>query len=234
MKKILLIFVVFLAGQFTFAQKYVFVDSEYILKNIPAYEAANEQLNQLSATWQKEIEKNGYENLYDPRFWYLGRIPFNETGFKHLASLLVQTYQAFLKKSKKVLLLDLDNTLWGGVLGEDGLEGIVLSEDGVGKAYRDFQQMLKDLRNKGVLLAAVSKNNVEDVKEVWKNHPMMVLRENDFVAYKINWTDKVENIRSLAGELNLGLDSFVFIDDNPVERERVKQVLPEVQRLETV
>ncbi len=185
--------------------------------------------NCVLVNWHKEVERQGYETLHDPRFWYLGRIPLNETGFKRLAGLLEQARRAFLRRSKKVIALDLDNTLWGGVLGEDGVSGIKLSEDGVGKAYRDFQKMLKDTKNKGILLTIVSKNNLDDVEEVWKSHPMMVLKKDDFVAYRINWVDKAENIRDLAVELNLGLDSFVFIDDNPVERERVRQELPEVE-----
>jgi FkbH-like protein len=124
--------------------------------------------------------------------------------------------------------LDLDNTLWGGIIGEDGIEGIKLSEDGIGKVYRDFQFLIKGLKDIGIPLGIVSKNNINDAKEVFEKHPMMVLKFEDFIIKKINWNNKVDNIKEIAKELNLGVDSFVFIDDNPVERDIVRQYLPEV------
>ena len=101
----------------------------------------------------------------------------------------------------------------GGIIGEDGLEGIKLGEDGIGRAYHDFQRLIKSLKQKGTLLAICSKNNLADVNEVFENHKFMELKTHDFVALKINWKSKVENIKELSTNLNLGLDSFVFIDD---------------------
>ena len=129
---------------------------------------------------------------------------------------------------KKCLVLDLDNTLWGGVLGEDGVDGIRLGGDYPGKAYTVWQQALLQLQRGGIILAVCSKNNETDVQEAWEKNPNMVLRREHFSALRINWQDKATNLRELAAELNIGLDSMVFIDDNPAERELIKQQLPQV------
>lgn len=131
-------------------------------------------------------------------------------------------------KRKKCMVLDLDNTLWGGVLGEDGVDGIKLGGDYPGKAYSYWQQSLLQLSRQGVILAVCSKNNEADVMEAWEKNPHMILRGEHFSARRINWQDKASNLRELADELNIGLDSMVFIDDNPTERELVRQMLPEV------
>lgn len=132
-------------------------------------------------------------------------------------------------KRKKCLVLDLDNTLWGGVLGEEGVEGIKIGGDYPGKAFAYWQQALMNLKNTGVMLAVCSKNNEQDVFEVWGKNPYLILRKDDFVAWRINWQDKARNIQELAAELNIGLDSMVFLDDNPTERELIKQLLPMVE-----
>lgn len=129
---------------------------------------------------------------------------------------------------KKCLVLDLDNTLWGGVLGEDGIDGIKLGGDYPGKAYTYWQRALVQLAANGVILAVCSKNNETDVLELWEKNPHMVLRREHFSALRINWQDKATNLRELADELNIGLDSMVFVDDNPAERELIKQMLPQV------
>lgn len=131
-------------------------------------------------------------------------------------------------KRKKCLVLDLDNTLWGGVLGEDGVSGIKIGGDYPGKAFLYFQEGIKTLASKGVILAACSKNNEADVLAAWRDNPFLVLRDMDFAARQINWDNKADNIRLLAKTLNIGTDSMVFVDDNPTERELVRQQLPEV------
>lgn len=131
-------------------------------------------------------------------------------------------------RRKKCLVLDLDNTLWGGVLGEDGVAGIALGGDYPGKAYSYWQSSLLQLSRTGVILAVCSKNNEADVQEAWDNHPAMVLKREHFSALRINWQDKATNLNDLARELNIGLDSMVFLDDNPAERELVRQLLPQV------
>ena len=174
-------------------------------------------------------KKVGYENYFVENFWYYARVKYSLKTFEEFFKEIENIYKAFKGKIKKVLILDLDNTLWRGVIGEDGLSGIKLSEDGIGKVYRDFQKNIKKLKNYGVLLCIVSKNNIEDVKEVFEKHPLMVLKWEDFIIKKINWKPKHENIKEIAKELNLGLDSFVFIDDNPFERNIIKKFLPEVE-----
>lgn len=174
------------------------------------------------------VSAYGFNSIFDEKFWYLGRIKYTNLGFLQIAKHLKSLIDAINGKTKKVLVLDLDNTLWGGVIGEDGMQGILLSEDGIGKVYRDFQKLIKQLKAIGILLAICSKNNEGDVTGVLDLHKMMILSSDDFVAKKINWNNKVDNIKSIAKDLELGLDSFVFIDDNPVERDLVKQSIPEV------
>lgn len=130
---------------------------------------------------------------------------------------------------KKCLVLDLDNTLWDGVLGEDGIDGIRIGGEYPGKAFLYFQEALIELSKQGVILAVCSKNNEADVLEAWAKNPFIKLNRNYISAYRINWQNKADNLKELAQELNIGLDSFVFIDDNPTERELVKQLLPMVE-----
>src|SRR6266852_1747832 len=131
--------------------------------------------------------------------------------------------------SKKCLVLDLDNTLWGGVVGDDGLDGIVLGEgSAVGEAHLALQRYAKQLKERGVILTVCSKNDPGIAEAVFREHPEMVLRWSDIAAFVANWDDKVENLKIIANRLNIGIDSLVFVDDNPVERARVRQSLPTV------
>lgn len=184
--------------------------------------------NFLVIDWQAIVKNHGYSRLHDDKFWYLGRIKLNNKAFSLLAESYRDQLRAYHGEIKKVLVLDLDNTLWGGVIGEDGPSAIKLSEDGKGKIFRDFQKIIKLLKQIGIILCINSKNNEEDVKPIFKNHPMMILKLDDFIIKKINWNDKTSNMQEIANELNLGLESFVFIDDNPTEREYVKKSLPAV------
>ncbi len=136
---------------------------------------------------------------------------------------------AGLTNMKKCIVLDLDNTLWGGVIGEDGMDGLALSLSGPGAPFAAFQQALRDLHDKGVILAINSRNNPDDAFNVIRNHPCMVIQEKHFAAMRINWDDKVHNLREIAKELNIGLDSMVFIDDDRFNRESVRALLPEVE-----
>jgi len=168
------------------------------------------------------------KDIIDNRYYLTAQMPYNPQ--------LIRPFQAWWKRKKeeiamqrkKCLVLDLDNTLWGGVIGEDGVEGIALSGSYPGKAFHLWQEGLKELQKSGVMLAICSKNNMTDVDEVWAKREDMVLRKEDFVAMRINWQDKATNIRELAQELNIGLDAMVFVDDNPTERELIKQQLPMV------
>jgi len=129
----------------------------------------------------------------------------------------------------KVLAVDLDNTLWGGVLGEDGIEGIQLGTEYPGAFYRGLQRVILDIHQRGILLAVCSKNNRGEAMAAIEKHPEMLLRPEHFAAFRINWQDKAQNLREIAAELNLGTDSIAFLDDNPVERSRVQSDLPEVK-----
>jgi len=131
--------------------------------------------------------------------------------------------------SKKCLVLDLDNTLWGGVVGEDGPQGIQLDFEAPGSYFLAFQQAILDLYNRGIILAINSRNNYDDAMEIIRRHPNMVLKEHHFAAMRINWNDKVDNMRELANELNIGTDSMAFFDDDPVNRSLMRQMMPEVK-----
>jgi FkbH-like protein len=130
---------------------------------------------------------------------------------------------------KKCVVVDLDNTLWGGVVGEDGFENLALSLKSPGNSFIAFQQALLDLYDRGVLLAVNSRNNPEDALKVIREHPNMILKEKHFAAFRMNWSDKSENMRDLAQELNIGLDSMIFLDDDPTNRGLVRAILPEVE-----
>lgn len=133
------------------------------------------------------------------------------------------------KNAKKCIVLDLDNTLWGGIVGEDGIENIALSLKPPGNGYMAFQQALLDHYDRGVILAINSRNNPEDAWEVIRKHPNMILKENHFASIRMNWNDKTQNIKEIAKELNIGLDSMVFLDDDPTNREMMRALVPEVE-----
>jgi len=170
----------------------------------------------------------GRNHFYDMRRYHWTKQPFSESGTCHFAEHLWAGVRALTTGPKKVLVLDLDNTLWGGVVGETGPLGIGLGESPDGEGFRAFQQHCKDLSKRGILLALASKNNLADAREPFEKNPDMILSLDDFAAAEICWDPKGTTIRRLAETLNLGLDSFVFFDDNPAEREQVRQALPEV------
>jgi FkbH-like protein len=168
----------------------------------------------------------------DDRTWFESKQPFAAGLLVDVAREFAHVLSHIARASKKVLVLDLDNTLWGGVIGDDALEGIELGTTSPrGEAYRDFQQYLLELSRRGVLLAVCSKNDYDKAIEPFEKHPEMVLRLKDIVCFKANWEPKSDNIRQIAQELNLGLDSLVFIDDNRAEIEIVNQFVPEVSTI---
>lgn len=167
-------------------------------------------------------------DLFDWKFYFISQMGINPKLTKDFQSWWNRKLESIALKRKKCIVLDLDNTLWGGVLGEDGISGIKIGGDYPGKAFAFFQKSLLQLSKAGAILAVCSKNNEADVLEAWEKNPFMVLKKEHFAAYRINWTDKATNIKELAEELNIGLDSFVFVDDNPTERELIKQMLPMV------
>jgi len=168
-------------------------------------------------------------NPWSPKLWYLSKTPYRSEVFGRAAQDLKVAIRTVLGSARKLLVIDLDDTLWGGIIGDVGWENIVLGgHDHRGEAFVDFQRALKSLRNRGILLAIASKNQEEIALQAFENRPEMVLKLEDFAGWRINWNDKAANIAALASELNLGLQSVVFIDDNPVERARVREALPEV------
>jgi FkbH-like protein len=166
---------------------------------------------------------------YSAKLWYMGKVPFHTAVFKAAAADIKAAIQGLSGLSRKLVVVDLDDTLWGGIVGDVGWEHLRLGgHDSVGEAFVDFQRGLKSLKRRGVLLAMVSKNTESVALEAIRSHPEMILKEEDFVGWRINWQDKAKNVADLVASLNLGLQSTVFIDDNPFERARVREALPEV------
>ncbi|TVR67025.1 MAG: HAD-IIIC family phosphatase [Gemmatimonadales bacterium] len=163
------------------------------------------------------------------RMWYLAKTPFSRPTLTAAAADIQAALRGLRGRARKVVVVDLDDTLWGGILGDAGRDGLRLGgHDPIGEAYVDFQRALKALTRRGVVLAVVSKNDEATALDAIRTHPEMVLRPEDLAGWRINWSDKARNVAELAQELNLGLDSFVFIDDNPSERGRVREALPQV------
>lgn len=177
---------------------------------------------------KRSVEQIGRERFYSDKFWYLGGMKFTMEASALIEKEISRMTDALSGCRKKCLVLDLDNTLWGGVIGEDGIDGVLLSDSKEGARYKDFQRRIKELKKTGTILAVNSKNNPDDALEMIRKHSDMVLKEDDFVNFKVNWQPKVENMKEIAEELNIGIDSLVFIDDNPAERESVKEILPQV------
>jgi FkbH-like protein len=174
------------------------------------------------------VSSSGARSWTDARMWSLAKTavaPANQPAF---AAHLMRTMQGVMFPAAKCLVLDLDNTLWGGAVGDDGAGGIVVGDDYPGSAFKLFQRAILGLKDRGIILALCSKNDPEVVQEVFEKHPDMLLRSEDIAAQRINWLPKSDNIREIAEELNIGLDSLVFFDDNPVERAEVRTNLPEV------
>lgn len=170
----------------------------------------------------------GLDAWYGHTYWYNFHMAITPTAAVALAQNVAGIVKSVYGKSKKCLVLDLDNTLWGGVIGDDGVHGLLLGRDhAVGEAFLDFQRYVKNLQRRGVILAVCSKNEAENAKEGF-SHPDSILKVEDFSVFKANWNPKPDNIREIASELNIGLDSIVFVDDNPAERALVSNQLPEV------
>lgn len=174
-------------------------------------------------------ERHGVATWFDERYWHLAKQPVSFECVPDYCRSLASVIGAVLGRTKKCLVLDLDNTLWGGVIGDDGLAGIQIGEGSPeGEAFKAFQVYVRQLKERGVLLAVCSKNDEGLARSAFTDHPDMLLRLDDFVAFKANWQPKSENLRAIAREIDLPLESFVFVDDNPAERDEVTQALPEV------
>lgn len=164
----------------------------------------------------------------DEQKWLTARMPIAATNLIHLAKEYLRYLLPLSGRRAKALVVDLDNILWGGIIGEDGINGIKIGAEYPGAAYLALQRVILDLYSRGVILAVCSKNNPGDAMEVFEKHPSMILRKHHFGAMRINWNDKAHNLREIAVDLNIGIDSLVFLDDNPAERERVRSETPDV------
>ena len=174
-------------------------------------------------------ETVGLANWHDPTLWNLAKLPFASQYIPLYVDHVCRLIATLRGKSRRCLVLDLDNTLWGGVIGDDGLEGILIGQgDATGEAHLEVQRVALLLRERGIVLAVSSKNNDDVARKPFKEHPEMLLKEDHLAVFQANWSDKASNITAIAEELALGLESFVFLDDNPAERNIVRQTLPQV------
>ena len=169
--------------------------------------------------------------MYSQRNWYFSRCRVSIDGLKALTDTLALILNRMREPASKVIALDCDNTIWGGVVGEDGLKNLILGQDGIGQAFIDFQKEIVRLSNNGLIVVLVSKNNEEDVWKVFDEHNEMILKRENIVIAKINWEEKAHNIEQIASELDLDINSFVFWDDNPLERDKMKTLMPQVLTL---
>lgn len=170
----------------------------------------------------------GRNTWCDERLWTMAKVPCSLEHLPRLAQNSVDIALCVKGRGVKCVVLDLDNTLWGGVIGDDGLDGIRIGHFGEGEPFHRFQQFLRELKRRGVVLAVCSKNDLDNAVRPFREHPEMVLREEDISVFVANWETKVDNIKDIRETLNIGLDSMVFLDDNPFERNMVRQYLPEL------
>ena len=196
------------------------------------YQFLQEQVEKLNNVYVFDlvdlIADSGRKQFYSNKMWYMSSMPYSRDGLAIVSNEIDRVLSTAFESRKKIIALDLDNTLWGGVIGEDGINGIELSDHKEGQRYYDFQRQILEMKNRGIVLGIVSKNNEEDAEKAIQEHPSMLLRDNDFVSRKINWDNKAQNLKSMGKELNLTEGGFIFIDDNPVERETVKGECPEI------
>jgi len=174
------------------------------------------------------IRKYGERNVFDYRQFFIGDIQIAFDFLPYFANELMSYIKPTLGINRKCIVLDLDNTLWGGVVGEDGFDGIELGQTANGKAFVEFQKQLLSLWQQGIILAINSKNNFDEAIKVIKEHPEMILREKHFASFQINWDDKAENLNRISEEVNIGLNSIVFFDDDKINQERISNEFPEV------
>jgi len=211
-----------------------FTDDDYLLQtaiaeyNLALYDFEHQYQNVKVIDIAEFTRRYAAADLFDWKFYFISQMGMNPKLSKDFKAWWAKKMESLSLKRKKCLVLDLDNTLWGGVLGEEGIDGIMIGGDYPGKAFLYWQEALLELSKNGVILTVCSKNNEQDVLDAWEKNPNIVLKKEHFVTYRINWNDKASNIKALAEELNIGLDSFVFVDDNPTERALIKKVLPMV------
>lgn len=211
-------------------------DQQSVYGQVSAIQEINTALRQLThhyrgvyvLDYDAVVSRYGRHRWHDERKWLTARLPISADHLVPMAHEWLRFLAPITGRICKALVVDLDNTLWGGVIGEDGMEGIQIGIEYPGAAYQALQRVIGDLYQRGIILALCSKNNLEDAMEALENHPGMLLRPPHFAAWRINWQDKAQNLRDIAAELNIGIDALAFLDDNPVERAHVRAELPEV------
>lgn len=211
------------------------LEANYLYSESQFYKLVNIELIKQKKSYVTiiDIEKLaayiGKSKWFDESAYFLSKLGFALENIGYFCDSFARQFVAFLGRPKKCLVLDLDNTLWGGVVGDLGYDGVMLdSNDAVGESFLNFQRYILELRERGVILAVCSKNDFENAKEPFDKNENMLLKLSDISSFIANWNDKASNIRSIASELNIGIDSLVFFDDNPTERELVREFLPEV------
>ena len=232
-------------------KKYIIAVSEYLYNNVinfskninfsnkikfffidELYDLSKKYNNLFVVDLDIIFSEYGYKNCLDQRNYYMFRCRLSTFGIEIISKNLKDLTDRIKSTNKKVLLVDCDNTLWGGVLAEEGIENIQIGQDGIGVAFSDFQKAIIKMKNSGILIVLVSKNERSDVEKVLKEHQSMILKKKDITTMKVNWNEKSINIKQLSDELSLGLNSFVFWDDNPIEREKVRAQLKDVEVIE--
>jgi len=210
------------------------LDAQGELSQVEAFRQVNEGMRSLAREYpgvyildyDALVSLHGRLRWHDEGKWLTVRLPIAADCLIHLANEWLRFLYPVTGKVCKALVTDLDNTLWGGIIGEDGMSGIQIGPEHPGAAYQLLQRAMLDLYQRGIILAVCSKNNPSDAMEALENHPGMLLRPHHFAALRINWNDKAQNLREIASELNIGIDALAFLDDNPVEREWVRSQLP--------
>lgn len=196
--------------------------------NVQLMELASQTKNAFLLDLSTIQNTYGREFVHDDKLYYIAKMPLSTNILPEVAKQIVTIIKSLDGKFKKCAILDLDNTLWGGVIGDDGLKSIQIGELGLGHAFSEFQMWLKELKNRGIILAVCSKNNEEIAKEPFEKHPEMILHLDDISMFVANWEDKATNIKYIQETINIGMDSIVFIDDNPFERNLVKGMIPDI------
>ena len=191
-------------------------------------ESASEYKNVFLVDLDGLQSRLGETQLRDAKMYCIAKMPFRTDTLPYIVKQISDIILAASGSFKKCIVLDLDNTVWGGVIGDDGLDGIQIGELGLGHAFSAFQSWLKEMKNRGIILCVCSKNNEDTAKEPFLRHPEMVLRLEDISVFVANWEDKAGNIRHIQQTLNIGMDSLVFLDDNPFEREAVRSLIPNI------
>lgn len=226
--------------QFTFVEADDRVFGNYALKTQASFLYQVKKLNFLLMNGSQEVKnvflmdlnyieaQYGRTGVYDDKLYYIAKMPLSTAILPEIAKQVTDIVRAISGHIKKCVITDLDNTLWGGVIGDDGLEGIQIGELGLGHAFEEFQMWLRELKIRGIILAVCSKNNEDTAKEPFLSHPEMVLQLDDFSMFVANWEDKASNIRYIQETINIGMDSIVFLDDNPFERDQVRSMIPDI------